>query len=150
MDQVPAAYAIMIGRNSERYATAIARERPELAPRIHASGALTPCEVSMHVSACDLLLQPYPDGITTRRSSAMVPLAHGRAIVTNSGHLTEPLWSERCAVAIAPANDVASSAALARDLLGDSERRERLAKSGASLYADSFDIRHTIDSLRTT
>jgi len=102
----------------------------------------------MHISACDLLLQPFPDGITTRRTSAMVGLAHGRAIVTNSGHLTEPLWSEHCAVAIAPPNDVASSAALARDLLGDTARREQLAKSGASLYADKFDIRHTIATLR--
>ena len=78
----------------------------------------------------------------------MIGLAHGSAIVTNSGHLTEPLWSEQRAVAIAPADDVASSAALARDLLGDAVRREQLAKSGASLYADKFDIRHTIAALR--
>jgi hypothetical protein len=148
LDQVPAAHTILIGRNSKGYATAIARRHPELVPRIHASGSMTPCEVSMHISACDLLLQPFPDGITTRRTSAMVGLAHGRAIVTNSGHLTEPLWSERCAVAIAPANDVASSAALARDLLGDTARREQLAKSGATLYADKFDICHTIATLR--
>ena len=148
LDEVPDAHTILIGRNSERYAAAIARAHPKLAPRIHASGALTPCEVSMHISACDLLLEPYPDGITTRRSSAMVGLAHGRAIVTNSGHLTELLWSQQSAVAIAPADDVASSAALARDLLGDAERREQLAKSGASLYADKFDMRHTIAALR--
>jgi hypothetical protein len=148
LNGVPSADAMLIGRNSERYATAIARERPELAPRIHASGLLTPCEVSMHISACDLLVQPYPDGITTRRTSAMVGLAHGRAIVTNSGHLTEPIWSERRAVAIAPANDIAAGAALARDLLCDSARRDQLARSGASLYADRFDISHTIAALR--
>jgi glycosyltransferase involved in cell wall biosynthesis len=148
LDEVAAAHTILIGRNSEQYATAIAREHPELASRIHASGSMTPCEVSMHISACDLLLQPYPDGITTRRTSAMVGLAHGRAIVTNSGHLTEPLWSERRGVAIAPADDIASSADLARDLLSDTVRREQLAKSGASLYADKFDVRHTIAALR--
>jgi hypothetical protein len=104
--------------------------------------------VSMHISACDLLVQPYPDGITTRRTSAMVALAHGRAVVTNSGHLTEPIWSECRAVAIAPANDIAAGAALARDLLCDSARRDQLARSGASLYADRFDISHTIATLR--
>jgi hypothetical protein len=62
--------------------------------------------------------------------------------------LTEPIWSERRAVAIAPSNDVAAGAALAADLLGDSARREQLAKSGASLYADRFDISHTIAALR--
>jgi glycosyltransferase involved in cell wall biosynthesis len=139
---------MLIGRNSQRYATAITRARPELAQRIHASGQLTPSEVSMHISACDVLLQPYPDGITTRRTSAMAALAHGRAVVTNSGHLTEPIWSERRAVAIAPFNDFAAGAALARDLLSDSAGREQLAKSGASLYADKFDISHTIAALR--
>jgi hypothetical protein len=148
LDEVPAAHTLLIGREGERYAAALARRHPGLTPRIRASGSMTPCEVSMHISACDLLLQPYPDGITTRRGSAMVGLAHGRAIVTNSGHLTEPLWSERQAVAIAPADDIASSAALARDLLGDSERREQLAKSGASLYAARFDLRHTVAALR--
>jgi hypothetical protein len=102
----------------------------------------------MHLSACDLLLQPYPDGITTRRTSAMAGLAHGRALVTNSGHLTEPIWSERGAVAIAPVTDTGAAAALARDLLADSGRREQLAKAGASVYADRFDISHTIATLR--
>jgi glycosyltransferase involved in cell wall biosynthesis len=148
LDQVPSADALLIGRQSQRYATALTRKRPELARRIHASGPLTASEVSMHISACDLLLQPYPDGITTRRTSAMAALAHGRALVTNSGHLTEPIWSERGSVAIAPDNDTAAAAALARDLLADSTRREQLAKSGASLYADQFDISHTIATLR--
>ncbi len=148
LDDVPAAHAILIGRNSERYAAAITREHPELARQIHASGFLPPCEVSMCISACDLLVQPYPGGIATRRSSAMPPLAHRRAVVTNSGHLTEPIWSERGAVAIVAERDVAAGAALARDLLADNERRDQLAKSGARLYADKFDIRHTIDTLR--
>jgi glycosyltransferase involved in cell wall biosynthesis len=148
LDQAPSADALLIGRNSQRYATAIAREHPKLARRIHASGKLTPSEVSMHISACDLLLQPYPDGITTRRTSAMVALAHGRAVVTNSGQLTEPIWSEHRAVAIAPSNDVAAGAMLARDLLGDSARREQFGASGAKLYAEKFDIRHTIATLR--
>jgi glycosyltransferase involved in cell wall biosynthesis len=148
LDEVPRAHVILIGRNSEQYATAIAGERPELARRIRASGSLPPCEVSMCISACDLLVQPYPGGIATRRGSAMAGLAHGRAIVTNSGHLTEPLWFERRAVAMAPAADVAAIAALARDLLGDTARREHLGKSGARLYADRFDICHTIAALR--
>ena len=148
LDEVPGANAVLIGRNSEQYRTAIAREYPKLARRIHASGSIPLCEVSMCISACDLLVQPYPDGITTRRTSAMVGLAHRRAIITNSGHLTEPIWSERRAVAMAPAADVDAGVALARDFLGDTARREHLARSGAKLYADSFDISHTIASLR--
>jgi glycosyltransferase involved in cell wall biosynthesis len=143
--EVPSADAILIGRNSEKYRSAITREHPELARRIHASGARPAYEISLCISACDLLVQPYPDGIATRSGAAMAGVAHGRAIVTNSGALTEPLWRERQAVAIAPTADIA---ALARDLLADTARREQFAKSGASLYADQFDISHTIATLR--
>jgi glycosyltransferase involved in cell wall biosynthesis len=148
LNRVPAADVILIGRNGEQYKKAFARERPDLARRIHASGSLPPWEVSMHISACDLLVQPYPDGITTRRTSAIAALQHGRAIVTNSGLLTEPLWTEREEVAMAPAADLPAVAALAVDLLGDNARREQLEKSGARLYADKFDICHTIAALR--
>jgi hypothetical protein len=78
----------------------------------------------------------------------MVGLAHGRAMVTNNGHLTEEIWSERRAVAMAPVADVAASIALARDLLADAVAREQLGKSAARLYADKFDICHTIATLR--
>jgi glycosyltransferase involved in cell wall biosynthesis len=148
LNEVSSANAILIGRNSEQYRTALARAFPNLAPRIHASGARPAYEISMCISACDLLVQPYPAGIATRSGTAMAGIAHGRAIVTNSGHLTEPLWSERHAVAIAPADDVAAGAALARDLLADTVRRETLGESAARLYADRFDICHTIAALR--
>ena len=39
-------------------------------------------EVSVHLSACDLMIQPYPDGISARRTSAMAALAHERPVVT--------------------------------------------------------------------
>jgi len=56
-------------------------------------GGLTPEDLSSHVAACDVLIQPYLDGVSTRRTSFMAGLAHGRAIVTNHGRATEPLWA---------------------------------------------------------
>ena len=55
--------------------------------------------------------QPYSDGITSRRTSAMACLSRGRPVVTTSGHLTEPLWAETRAVEIV---EVGDSAAFAR------------------------------------
>ena len=78
-------------------------------------------DASAHISACDLMLQPYPDGISTRRTSAMVGLAHGRALATTSGHLTESLWAESGAVAISPVNEPLENAGLVSHLLLDVE-----------------------------
>ena len=61
---------------------------------MHAAGYLSPAELSAHIAACDLFVQPYPDGITSRRTSAMACLSRARPVVTTTGHLTEPLWAE--------------------------------------------------------
>ena len=61
-----------------------ARDRSRSPPR----RSLSTC------GACDLLVQPYPDGISSRRTSAMAGLALGVPVVTTTGHLTEPLWAE--------------------------------------------------------
>ena len=48
--------------------------------------------VSAHVLAADVFVQPYPDGVTARRTTTTALLVHGRAIVTTDGHLTESFW----------------------------------------------------------
>lgn len=150
LNEVPNASAILLGRASEGYRAALTRKHPNLAARIHASGALTDRDASTHISSCDLMLQPYPDGISTRRGSAMVGLAHGRAIVTTSGHLTEPLWAESGAVALSSVEDLRANAAIARDLLVDPLPRRRLGCLARRLYSERFDIGHTIDALRSS
>ena len=102
----------------------------------------------MHLSACDLMIQPYPDGITTRRSSAMAAIAHKRPVLTTKGKLTEPIWSESAAVSMVPVNEVDKLAETASRLLDDAYERERLSFAAAKLYDDSFDLRHTINILR--
>src|SRR5271170_3617304 len=148
LNDAPHASAMLLGRNGESYVPVLIRKHPNLAARIHASGALPNHDASMHISACDLMLQPYPDGINTRRTSAISGLAHGRAIVTTTGHLTESLWAESGAVALSPVTDLRANAAIARDLLADPPRRRRMGQLARRLYCDRFDIGHTIDALR--
>jgi glycosyltransferase involved in cell wall biosynthesis len=148
LNEVRSLSVLLVGRNSDRYSAALIRKQTHLAPRIHASGAISDRDVSMHISACDLMLQPYPDGISTRRTSAISGLAHGRAIVTTSGHLTESLWAESGAVALSPVNDLRANAALGLSILFDPVQRRRLERSAQRLYCERFDIGHTIDALR--
>ena len=44
------------------------------------------------------MLQPYPDGVSSRRTTVTSLLAHGCAVVTTRGPLTEGLWQESGAV----------------------------------------------------
>ena len=91
----PTARRTLLGQNGDGFIAA-ARSRPSAAaPRdCHATGTLSPRALAEHVEACDLLVQPYPDGISSRRTSAMAGLALGVPVVTTTGHLTESLWAE--------------------------------------------------------
>lgn len=139
---------VMIGGDGAHWRAAFAGKYPEFAPRTIATGQLAAEEISCAISACDLMLQPYPDGATTRRGSLMAALAHSRAIVTTAGALTEPLWAESGAVEIAPAGEFTALGAAASALLDDEPRRARLGREALALYRDRFALRHTIAALR--
>jgi glycosyltransferase involved in cell wall biosynthesis len=145
---VPSASVFLMGRNSEVYRERLIATNPQLGGRIAATGMLGERDASAHISACDLMLQPYPDGISTRRTSAMVGLAHGRAVATTSGHLTEPLWAESGAVAISPVNEPLKNAALVSHLLLDPKHREQLGAAGRALYRSKFYLSHNVAALR--
>jgi glycosyltransferase involved in cell wall biosynthesis len=80
----------------------------------------------------------------------MAALEHGRPVVTTSGHLTEPLWDESRAVAMAPANDLQSMTKLVHRLIDDGDERQRLGAAARDLYDRRFDIRHTVSAVRAS
>jgi len=93
-------------------------------------------------------LQPYTDGVSTRRTSVMAGLAHGLAVVTTNGRLSEGLWKESGAVALAQANDDDALLEEVRRLLASTEARARLGAAGRQLYRERFDLSHTVAALR--
>jgi glycosyltransferase involved in cell wall biosynthesis len=141
---------ILLGRGSNSFREALVCSIPAIAARLHATDELPEEDLSGHLSACDLMIQPYPDGISARRTSAMAALAHGRPVATTVGSLTEPLWMQSGAVATVPAGEAAKLAQLALTLLENHSERQRLALAGAALYRERFDLCHTISALRTT
>ena len=94
------------------------------------------------------MLQHYPDGVSTRRTSAMAVLAHGLPMVTTSGDLTEPIWAESSAVRLARSGDAENMAALAIDLAHDAAARVRMGCVARKFYNDRFALSHTIAALR--
>jgi glycosyltransferase involved in cell wall biosynthesis len=140
---------LLLGHDSDLAAADLARAHPGLAGRVHGRGRLSARDVSVHLAACDLMLQPYPDGISSRRTSAMAGLAHGRPTVATDGWLTEPIWREPASgVVLVPAGDAAALARAAATLVDDRPRRLRLGAEARALYDARFDIRHAIATLR--
>lgn len=144
----PGAAFLLLGRDSLDLRGRLLAEAPELHARVRASGPLAPSDLSYHLGACDLMLQPYGDGVSTRRTSVMAALAHRRPVVTTAGHLTEPLWRQSGAAVLVDVGDAdRMGAALAR-LIDDAGERARLGAAAGALYAERFDIVHTIAALR--
>ncbi len=139
---------LLIGTNGDAFRETLVKENPALANRIAATGTLPADELSLAISACEILVQPYPDGVTSRRTSMMAALEHARAIVTTRGLFTEPLWEQSGAVAMVEAGDSSAFAAAVGTLREDLVRRRHYASAAKALYANRFDVRHTIEALR--
>jgi glycosyltransferase involved in cell wall biosynthesis len=139
---------MLLGHNSDVACRELVAKHPGLTGCVHGSGTLTPDDLSHHVSACDVMLQPYPDGISSRRTSAMVALSHAVPIVTTIGQLTEPIWESSGAAVLVPVDDPGQLAIATASLLTDAARRASLARHAAAVYDQQFDLRHTIAALR--
>ena len=139
---------LLMGHGGREARDRLTSRHPELTGRVHATGTLDPRCLSLHLSACDLLVQPYVDGVSSRRTSMMVGLSHGLPIVTTSGRLTESLWAESEAVILAPVDNVKALAEAAHRLLMDEAARRRLSAAAKALYQQRFDVTRTVTALR--
>jgi len=142
----PTCHFLLLGHHSDRFA----KEFPEHAARVHASGSLSALALSECHCACDVMLQPYPDGISTRRTSAMAALALGRPLVTTFGALSESLWNEGNAVAMAPVERPEEMVTLTDLLIANLDRRIELGKNARRLYMERFSLERIINVLRDT
>lgn len=138
---------VCIGYGSEAFARRVAAQHPALSNRLDATGPLDREDAAAAIAACDIALQPFPDGVTTRRTSVMAPLSLGVATVTSRGFLTETVWSEAPSVALAAASDTTAHVNAVVGLLRDCTTREQLGHLGRRLYAERFALERTVDVL---
>jgi glycosyltransferase involved in cell wall biosynthesis len=142
-------HVLLMGAGGREFLTKFSQRHPLYAPRISATGPLSESELAAHLAACDLLLQPYPDGISSRRTTAMAGLRLGVPVVTTSGALTEPFWETSGAVRLSPVGDANSLVEHVERLLRHPAERARLAGVAKTFYDGMFDVRRTVAALRT-
>jgi hypothetical protein len=143
------ATVLLIGANGKALRDVLVSDDPSLAGRIRATGVLPADELSLAISSCDLMMQPYADGVSSRRTTIMAALAHARAVVTSRGLFTESLWEQSGAVALVEVGDTGAFASAVAELSQDPSARRRYASAARVLYVDRFDSIHTIEALRS-
>lgn len=141
-----AAHILLLGRGATAYRSRIVGRRAELNSRVSAREKLSSMEIAALIRACDVVVQPFPDGVSTRRTSMMASLALGRAIVTNVGPLSEEFWGESGAVALAAPLSTAYAERVL-ELLQDPSLRAELATTARNLYQERFALERVIDAL---
>jgi len=143
----PAARFVFIGSDGATFRSALVARHRSLADRVSATGTLSSSDLSAHIAACDVMLQPYPDGVTSRRTTAMAGLFARVPVVTTQGTLTEGLWQDERAVKLAEVGDVRGIVQHVVQLLADPAERRRQGEAGRAVYDRWFDVRHAVAAL---
>jgi glycosyltransferase involved in cell wall biosynthesis len=125
-------HLLFIGSGGERFREICSAD---LYNSVTVTGALASEEVSRHLQLVDLLLSPFLDGISSRRSSAVSCLAHGLPLLTTSGRLSDALWLRGLADCLVPVEDEPAFLRRALTLCRDEQARQHLARCGQSFFA---------------
>lgn len=141
----PAVEVVLVGGGSEQFAARLAPRDPEASGRITATGRVSAAEVARVLRSSAVALQPYPDGLSSRRTSAMAALALGVPVVSNPGVMTEPDWDG--AVCLVDSEPGALAAGVLA-LLDDPAQRRSLGLRGRQLYQRRFALERTVSALR--
>jgi len=138
---------LLMGRGSAEFRDGLIAREPTWSRRIFAVEGLSAAEISVHLQACDVLLQPYPDGATTRRTSLMSGLSHGIATVTTWGESSEPVWRDQPLTPAVSVDDVPGIIRWLHELLDDPGLRVTWGRRARAYYDAHFSLDHTLQVL---
>jgi glycosyltransferase involved in cell wall biosynthesis len=147
----PDARVLLLGRGGAEAAARRGAYRSGMA--IAATGELSARELSLHLQAADVAVQPYPDGADTRRTTLMACLSCGLPTVTTRGPFTAVEVADAVAATV-PASQPALLGDAAADLL-DAQRAGAPPRPGAdalrratrALYQERFAVERSVERL---
>ncbi len=137
----------LIGRESEKFAAILRTRHPDASARVVATGALPEEDAARWIASCDVMVQPYPDGTTLRRTSIMAALALGVPVVTNTGVYTEDWWRAERPAILAPVDGLVPATL---DLLSRPEDRAAAGARGRDAYRSTCSRERIVATLRET
>ena len=107
--------------------------------RVIQPGPLPTADLARLLSAADLFLAPFVDGVSTRRGSLMAAMQHALPVLGTYGHLTDESLRTSGALELVARDDIAAFAQAAAALAQDPTRRAALGAAAAALYRRDFD-----------
>ena len=125
---------LLMGGGSETFHETLRPKRPDLAQRCVSTGFLSDEDVSLHLQACDLALQPCSDGLNARHTSVMAGLENAVPVATFKNWRTEPFWKAGDGLIPTQEGDTAGLCGQIIDLLGTPDRLSQIGKSGQQFY----------------
>jgi glycosyltransferase involved in cell wall biosynthesis len=137
-----------VGKGGDQFAALFCQQNPTLHGQVHATGCLSPEQVAAHLAACDCLVQPFVDGVSSRRTSVMAGLALGAPIVTNRGPLTDSVWNNTNAVVLSRSSSSSEFLEAVERLLAESGIWKGLGHRAGGFYQEHFALVRTIHALR--
>lgn len=140
--------ANLVGHGSDHFAFQLMQSYPRISGQLIATGALSAVDVASHLSACDLLVQPYPDGACTRRGSLMAGLGLGLPIVTNLGKLSDKVFFETDAVRLAVNDSPQLMVSMVEELLDNPLERKRLREAASRFYDRYCSVESVVRNMR--
>lgn len=140
--------ANLVGHGSDRFVIEFIRAYPQLRDQLRATGALSAIDVASHLSASDLLVQPYPDGACTRRGSLMAGLGLGLPIVTTLGTLSDTIFFDTDAVRLASDDSPQRIVSLVEELLDNPCERQRLRDASSRFYDRYCSVNSVVSAMR--
>jgi glycosyltransferase involved in cell wall biosynthesis len=151
LDSAENRVGLLLGRGGDTFRERLTDRHPRLTNRLYAPGELPEAAVAARLVGSSLMLQPFIDGISSRRTSAMAGLANGVPVVSNLGPLSEPLWAGLGCVRLAPRPDPTALADAAEAVLALSPAdRADMGRQAAALYRERFGIENTLARLRAS
>jgi len=142
--RMPEVSLLLLGRGSVEFREGLLKQFAVDAGRVHATGSQPARELSLHLAACDLMIQPYGGGISTRNGSLMACLSHGRPVVASRGRLTEPLWDDCKGLVLAPQHEPEAHASEVIKLLATPEALGELGRKAREFYQGHFAVEHVV------
>lgn len=135
---------LLIGQGSDAFRSDFLATRSTLADRVHATGEAPAPAITRALLSCDLMVQPYPDGVTTRRTSLLTTMALGLPAVTNDGRLTEDLWRKMSGVTVVAGSNASALGEQAVRLIEDADTRRRLGEASRTSYEERFALHNAM------
>lgn len=148
----PDARILLLGNRGADFATRLRALDERFRDNVVAPGYQSPDDVSVHLQAAGVAIQPYPDGADTRRTTLMACLANGVPTVTTRGRGCADLIFSQAVSHAAPGDadaqgDRAACLLVSADILLESGDLDELRAKARAFYQREFAIERTVERL---